>query len=88
MNEDWIQKKISESAKLGLKRTAVPQPYTGGIIDNDGKRIINFSGNDYLNLSNHPYIIERSRKALEKYGCGSTASRLVSGTLPIQVLHE
>ena len=83
MNEDWIQKKISESAKLGLKRTAVPQPYTGGIIDNGGKRIINFSGNDYLNLSKHPYIIERSREALEKYGCGSTASRLVSGTLPI-----
>ena len=62
MNEDWIQKKISESAKLGLKRTAVPQPYTGGIIDNGGKRIINFSGNDYLNLSNHPILSKDQEK--------------------------
>ena len=49
------------------------------------KRILNFSGNDYLNLSKHPHVIERARCALETYGSGATASRLVSGTLP---LHE
>ena len=42
-------------------------------------------GNDYLNLSKHPHVIERARSALETYGSGATASRLVSSTLP---LHE
>ena len=45
------------------------------------KRILNFSTNDYLNLSNHPYVKEKAIKATEKYGAGSGSSRLVSGTL-------
>ena len=56
-----------------------------GVIMHADKRILNFSGNDYLNLSKHPHVIERARTALETYGSGATASRLVSGTLS---LHE
>ncbi|BCB95846.1 putative 8-amino-7-oxononanoate synthase [Dissulfurispira thermophila] len=40
---------------------------------------INFSSNDYLGLSNHPSIIEAANKAIEKYGLGAGASRLLSG---------
>ena len=56
---------------------------TGGIIFQNNKRILNFSTNDYLNLSNHPYVKEKAIKATEKYGAGSGSSRLVSGTLSI-----
>ncbi len=48
-----------------------------------GKELINFCSNDYLGLSSHPKVIERSREYLEQYGTGSGASRLVSGTLSI-----
>lgn len=43
------------------------------------KELINFSSNDYLGLSNHPYIIKKVILAIEKYGYGSSASRLLSG---------
>lgn len=55
----------------------------------DGKELINFCSNDYLGLSSHPKVIERSREYSENYGAGSGSSRLVSGTLNIhQELEE
>jgi glycine C-acetyltransferase len=45
-----------------------------------GQNFINFSSNDYLNLSNHPEIIKATVTALKKGVFGSGASRLLSGT--------
>ena len=47
----------------------------------DGRELINFASNDYLGLSRHPELIERSRDWTARYGAGSGASRLVTGTL-------
>jgi 7-keto-8-aminopelargonate synthetase-like enzyme len=49
------------------------------------REFINFSSNDYLGLSAHPFIIERAKKAIDKYGFGSAASRLLGGG---SVLHK
>lgn len=50
----------------------------------DGERaFINFSGNDYLGLSKHPEVIGKSKEYAQKYGAGSTASRLINGTYSI-----
>jgi len=44
------------------------------------KKFINFSSNDYLGLSGHPEIIQSAVKTLRRYGFGSGASRLLSGS--------
>lgn len=46
-----------------------------------GKSLLNFSSNDYLGLANHPALKEAARKAVEKFGAGSGASRLICGSL-------
>ena len=51
----------------------------------DGRTFLNFSSNDYLGLSRHPEVVSASRRYLEAYGCGATASRLITGTLPPHV---
>ncbi|MEP1150505.1 MAG: 8-amino-7-oxononanoate synthase [Balneola sp.] len=53
------------------------------IIRVDCSEYINFSSNDYLGLSSHPKLIERSNQYAKKYGVGSGASRLVTGNLSI-----
>lgn len=47
------------------------------------KPVISFASNDYLGLSHHPKVIEAAREALERWGTGSGASRLVVGTRPV-----
>jgi len=83
MNENWITKKLDNFNEKKLIRHINSFDKTGGVIFQNNKRILNFSTNDYLNLSNHPYVIEKAIKATENYGAGSGSSRLVSGTLSI-----
>lgn len=52
-----------------------------GVAIRQGIRYVDFSSNDYLGLSNHPKLIEAARQALESYGVGTGASRLMSGDL-------
>jgi 8-amino-7-oxononanoate synthase len=51
----------------------------------NGREYINFSSNDYLGLTNHPFIIETVKKSFNKYGYGPGASRLLSGG---SILHK
>ncbi|MFY2840573.1 8-amino-7-oxononanoate synthase [Achromobacter ruhlandii] len=64
-------------------RTAAAAP--AGRIALDGVPALNFSSNDYLGLSKHPLLIERSREWAARHGAGAQASRLVCGNLD---LHE
>jgi len=61
----------------------------GPRIEIGGKTFLNFSSNDYLGLANHPALKEAAIKAVEKYGAGAGASRLICGSLaPMHELEE
>jgi 8-amino-7-oxononanoate synthase len=54
-----------------------------------GGTFLNFSSNDYLGLANDPILKEAAIKAVEKFGAGAGASRLVCGSLtPFHELEE
>jgi 8-amino-7-oxononanoate synthase len=54
-----------------------------------GKNLLNFSSNDYLGLANDPILKKAAIKAVEKFGAGAGASRLVCGSLaPFHELEE
>ncbi|MEI8396357.1 MAG: 8-amino-7-oxononanoate synthase [Rhodospirillaceae bacterium] len=59
------------------------RPSGPGRVIRDGRELINFSSNDYLGLSQHPLLVERSRQWAAEWGTGSGASRLVCGTLEL-----
>ena len=61
----------------------------GPRIEIGGKTFLNFSSNDYLGLANHPALKEAAIKAVEKFGAGAGASRLICGSLaPFHELEE
>jgi 8-amino-7-oxononanoate synthase len=53
-----------------------------GRAERGGETLINFGGNDYLGLSQHPALIRRAQEYAARYGAGTGASRLVTGNTP------
>jgi 8-amino-7-oxononanoate synthase len=47
------------------------------------EEIVSFASNDYLGLSCHPTVVAAAHQALDRWGAGSGASRLVTGSRPI-----
>ncbi|KAF3982930.1 MAG: 8-amino-7-oxononanoate synthase [Methylococcales symbiont of Hymedesmia sp. n. MRB-2018] len=61
----------------------------GVCIEVDGKKVINFSSNNYLGLANHPEVIESFKKATNQYGVGTGSAHLICGhTSSHQALEE
>ena len=69
-----------------LRRVDSPQSPR---IQMNGRALLNFSSNDYLGLANDSILKEAAIRAVEKYGAGSGASRLICGSLaPLHELEE
>jgi 8-amino-7-oxononanoate synthase len=56
----------------------------------DGRRVVCFASNDYLGLSSHPDVLAAAHEAIDRWGAGAGASRLVSGSRPVhaELEHE
>ena len=82
-NEQWISDSLNALRRADLERTLVASPQTGGRIRVAGTDYLNFSSNDYLDLSRNTELISRASEELHRLGAGATASRLMAGNLDL-----
>lgn len=80
--EDRLKKLRDEDRYRFLRRVDTAQEAR---ITLDGKPVLLFCSNNYLGLANHPELQAAACEAVERFGCGSGASRLISGNMR---LHE
>jgi 8-amino-7-oxononanoate synthase len=80
-------KKLEEAGlKRGLRTIEGPQ---GPRVTIDGRELLLLCSNDYLGLANHPEVKAAAMEAIQRYGFGAGASRLVSGSMaPHRELEE
>ncbi len=79
---DQLGAELDKTRAEGLYRTLRNVTSAQGPnIQVDGREFLNFSSNDYLALANDPVLKQAGVDAVEKYGVGAGASRLVSGNL-------
>ena len=81
----------TESERLraaGALRTLHTRAATGGKYRVEGREVLNFSSNDYLDLANDERVKAMAGRAVAEYGCGATASRLMSGHLAVHERFE
>jgi glycine C-acetyltransferase len=75
---------LEERERRQLLRRLSPSETRGpGVVVRGGRQYVDFSSNDYLGLSSHPALLAAAKDALERYGVGAGASRLMSGDLEI-----
>jgi 8-amino-7-oxononanoate synthase len=81
--EDLALRKLRELDRGGLHRVLVETDRVDGIwVRRNGRRLLSFCCNDYLNLTHHPAVKKAAVEAITRYGTGSGASRLVTGNHP------
>ena len=82
--DQFALNKLAALDAHGQRRTLSDTARTDTIwVERDGRRMLSFSCNDYLNFSTHPDIKQAAIAAIEKYGIGAGASRLVTGNHPL-----
>ena len=64
-----------------LREISVLDSPSGPLMSLNGQNTLQFASNDYLGLANHAQLKHAACKAIEQFGVGAGASRLISGTL-------
>jgi 8-amino-7-oxononanoate synthase len=86
--DEFAEEKLEALDRAQLRRAPVVTARSGIWAERDGRRLLSFSCNDYLNLSQHPDVIAAALDATARYGAGAGASRLVTGNHPLYAALE
>jgi 8-amino-7-oxononanoate synthase len=82
--DEFATVKLAELERNSLRREPVETIRVTGIWTlRNGRRLLSFCCNDYLNLTHHPAVVEAATEAVRLYGAGAGASRLVTGNHPL-----
>jgi 8-amino-7-oxononanoate synthase len=80
---DQLSEQLDQRRRDDLYRRLSACDRSGRIIQRQGRRLINFAGNDYLGLATDPRLAEAVGRAAGAHGVGSGASRLITGHLDL-----
>jgi 8-amino-7-oxononanoate synthase len=86
--DEFAAAKLDVLDQAKLRRSPAVTARAGIWVERDGRRLLSFSCNDYLNLSQNPKIVAAAVEAIERYGVGAGASRLVTGNHPLYAALE
>ncbi|MCY4531982.1 MAG: 8-amino-7-oxononanoate synthase [Gammaproteobacteria bacterium] len=79
---DFIDKELQRRMSIRQHRQLRSvTPVSDSLVKVDGRTMVNFCSNDYLGISKHPELQARATAFTQRYGTGSTASRLICGSL-------
>src|SRR6202171_3811847 len=82
--DEFAQAKLDRLASENLRRTLADTVREDGVwVERNGRRLLSFSCNDYLGLTHHPDVKRAAISAIERFGAGAGASRLVTGNHPL-----
>jgi len=78
--QDFLLNALKKTDQEGLYRTLQSlETAQAPVVVVGGKRVIQFSSNNYLGLANHTALKRAAQEAIERYGVGTGASRLIAG---------
>ncbi|GAB3876646.1 8-amino-7-oxononanoate synthase [Terrabacter terrigena] len=77
----WLRERAELRAERGVERFD-PVLRLGGRLPG-GHDALDLASNDYLGLARDERVVAAAHDALDRYGASATASRLVTGTLPV-----
>jgi 8-amino-7-oxononanoate synthase len=86
MNAFWkhLEESIREMEEGDLKRHLRTTTTPSGVeIEFQGKRVLNFSSNDYLGIASEEFLKEAAHRAVDQWGTGSGAARLICGNFRV-----
>jgi 8-amino-7-oxononanoate synthase len=84
LNSSFYEELIADLKQRSLyRRLRTIDAVNGTCVSRAGKPLVNFASNDYLGLSQHPKLKVAAADAAQRFGAGSGASRLITGTLAI-----
>lgn len=87
-SDTWPADAMDERRNQQLDRQLHTYGGLGGRFHDANGDWLNFASNDYLDLARAPGLKAAAIQATEQYGTGATASRLVTGTLPLHTALE
>lgn len=81
-NFDFLKNQLSDLEQKNLLRSLIcVDSAAGPVIRINNTDKVLFCSNNYLNLAGNQQIIVAAKNAMDKFGFGSAASRLISGTI-------
>ncbi|PVX54854.1 glycine C-acetyltransferase [Hallella colorans] len=82
--KEQLRKRLADLKEAGLyKEERIIEGPQDAVIQVKGKNVLNFCANNYLGLSNHPRLIEASKKMMDRRGYGMSSVRFICGTQDI-----
>lgn len=82
--DGFVRAKLDGLTARGLRRRLIETHRTDAVtLRRGGRDLVSFCCNDYLGLTHHPALKRAAVEAVETYGAGAGASRLITGNHPL-----